>query len=236
MVTTSRGGGRDVYWASYYGQVVAEGTPWLDHSNSRVQAQNFATSLEGAGSLLGSRCLDVGCGWGQLTRLAADMGARQAVGMDIVPDLVEELRLRHPEQSWVCGSPDDRHVLASLGGFDVVFAIEVLQYVPFVDAVRVLWDAVLPGGRLVVLVPNGACPIVQRTQERFEHKYESPEVEDIERAIAVLPDVAASGIRSMAFGVDQSIAPYTVSPWGEPMRQEAVPNRLQFVVVREEQK
>jgi 2-polyprenyl-3-methyl-5-hydroxy-6-metoxy-1,4-benzoquinol methylase len=235
MASTSRGGGRDVYWATYYSDVVAQGTPWLDHSNSRVQAQGFALALEAAGSLLGVRCLDVGCGWGQLTRLAWDLGARQAVGMDIVADLVNELRRKHPDQSWVCGSPADSHILSSLGGFDVVFAVEVLQYVPFGDAVRLLWSSVLPGGRLVVIVPNGSCPIVQKTQARFEQKYESPEPRDITEAIATLSDVAHFAIRGLAFGPDQRINPYFVAPWGDTGHEGMVPNRLQFVVVREEQ-
>lgn len=235
MASTSRGASRDVYWATYYSDVVAQGTPWLDHSNSRVQAQGFALALEAAGSLLGLRCLDVGCGWGQLTRLAWDLGAQQTVGMDIVADLVNELRRKHPDQSWVCGSPADSQILASLGEFDVVFAIEVLQYVPFGDAVRSLWNSVRPGGRLVVIVPNGACPIVQRTQTRFEQKYESPEVGDIAEAVGTLTNVSHSAVRGLAFGADQRINPYYVTPWGDPEHDGMVPNRLQFVIVREEQ-
>src|SRR5215211_4363657 len=130
------------HWASYYRGVVEDGKPWLDYSNGRVQAQTFALALEGAGPVTGLRCLDVGCGWGQLTRVLGALGAAEPTGMDIVPDLITSLQETHPGQRWICGSPTDEALLESLGTFDVVFAVEVLQVVPFEPAVKALWKLV----------------------------------------------------------------------------------------------
>ena len=220
------------YWATYYRGVVEGGAPWLDYSNGRVQAQTFALALEGAGPVHGLRCLDVGCGWGQLTRVLGALGAVEPTGMDIVPELIAKLAESHPAYRWICGSPTDEALLATLGSFDVVFAVEVLQAVPIGPAVAALWQRVAPGGRLVGVVANGQCPIVQRTQQRFPDRYLGLDVAAVTSVIEQLGDVAAFGFRGMFFQEDQTLVPYRAGPWSTAPAWDDPPNRIQFVVQR----
>jgi SAM-dependent methyltransferase len=218
------------YWASYYRGVVKGGQHWLDYSNGRVQAQTFALALEAAGPVTGLRCLDIGCGWGQLTRLLGTLGAVEPTGVDIVPELIASLAETHPGYRWVCGSPTDVPLLESLSDFDVVFAIEVLQAVPLEPALRALWDRVVPGGRLVGVMANAACPIVQHTQERFPEKYHGLDVDTVRSVVGGLSDVDAFSLRGMFFQDDQRIAPYQAGPWETAPSWRTPPNRIQFVV------
>jgi 2-polyprenyl-3-methyl-5-hydroxy-6-metoxy-1,4-benzoquinol methylase len=218
------------YWATYYRDVVDDGQPWLDYSNGRVQAQTFALALEGAGPVTGLRCLDVGCGWGQLTRIVGGLGAPEPTGMDIVPELIASLQESHPGHRWICGSPTDEALLESLGQFDVVFAVEVLQVVPLEAAVMALWQRVAPAGRLIGVVANGSCPIVQRTEQRFPGKYLGLDVASVTSVIEQLDQVAAFGLRGMFFQEDQRLVPYQAGAWSTTPSWEDPPNRIQFVV------
>lgn len=232
MVVARNGGDREAYWRAYYSDVVAGRAPWLDYSNGRVQAQTLALALEAAGPLRDLRCLDVGCGWGQLSRLVAASGAREVTGMDIVPDLIDELRREHPGQRWVCGSPTDEGLLDGLGDFDVVFAVEVLHAVPFQPTLARLWRHVVPGGRLVGVVPSGDCPIAHRTMERFPGNYLAPAPATVREALADLASSAHADVRGLVFRPDQTATPYEAAPWGETARCGVVANRLQFVAVK----
>jgi SAM-dependent methyltransferase len=220
------------YWATYYRGVVDGGTPWLDYSNARVQAQTLALALEAAGPVHGLRCLDIGCGWGQLTRMLAAAGAVQPTGVDIVPELIAQLAAAHPGHRWACGSPTDDAFLEGLGDFDVVFAVEVLQVVPMAATVEALWRRVVPGGRLVGVVANGRCSIVQRTQQRFGDRYVGIDVDAVSAVLAQLPDVAAFAFRGMFFQQDQTLVPYRAGPWSAAPAWPEEPNRVQFVAQR----
>jgi hypothetical protein len=159
-------------------------------------------------------------------------GAAEVTGVDIVPELIAQLGAAHPGCRWTCGSPTDESLLAALGDFEVVFAVEVLQVVPMAATVDALWRRVVPGGRLVGVVANGRCPIVQRTQRRFPDRYIGIDVDAIAAVLAHLPDVASFGFREMAFQADQSLLPYRTGPWTTTPAWSEAPNRVQFVVQR----
>lgn len=102
------------------------------------------------------RLVDLGCGPGDLTaELAARLGAREALGVDSSPAMLEK-----------AAAHDGAHLSFELGdlatwhapdGVDLVFANASLHWVP--DHRRVLerWTASLrPGGQLGVQVPSNA--------------------------------------------------------------------------------
>ena len=220
------------YWATYYRGVVEGGAPWLDYSNGRVQAQTFALALEGAQHQgeLAPAASDVQAA--QAVHGAGALGAVEPTGMDIVPELIARLAESHPTHRWICGSPTDEALLASLDSFDVVFAVEVLQAVPIGPVVQALWRRVAPGGRLVGVVANSQCPIVQRTQQRFPDHYLGLDVSAVASVIEQLGDVAAFGFRGMSFQEDQRLVPYRAGPWDTAPAWDEPPNRIQFVVQR----
>jgi SAM-dependent methyltransferase len=153
-------------------------------------------------------------------------------GIDIVPDIVERHAACTPAIRWLCGSLQDAGFTTRLEQYDLVFLLEVLQYVPLAGTLEALWPHLAPGGRLIGVVPNKNCPIAARTRARFGPCYDPATVSQIEAAIDALPEAAVSAIRGLFFRDDQSVGPYDVSPWGTQARWTAPPNRLQFVVLR----
>jgi len=100
------------------------------------------------------RLADLGCGTGRLTaELAARLGAREAVGVDNSPAMLDEAAA-HARP----GVRFDRGDIAAWeapGAFDVVFSNAALQWVPDHPAVLGRWAASLaPGGQLAVQLPD----------------------------------------------------------------------------------
>jgi 2-polyprenyl-3-methyl-5-hydroxy-6-metoxy-1,4-benzoquinol methylase len=222
---------RERFWTEYFRGVFRSGSPWLDYSNAVVQIQTFAAALDAAGPVEGRRCLDVGCGRGQFARALLGLDAAAVTGVDIVPEVLQQQAVA-PAVQWLCGSVQDPELEGCLGRYDLVFLLEVLQYVPLGATLHTLWRHLLPGGRVVAVVPNAECPIVARARARFEVRYDPPTAAQIAAAVQALPGAAHWAIRGMFFREDQTLAPYEVSPWGMHHRHAAVPNRLQFVVLK----
>jgi SAM-dependent methyltransferase len=220
------------FWTEYYRSVHLQSQGWLDYSNELVQLQGFALALEAAGAISGRSVLDVGCGKGQFTRLMRDLGARPAIGMDLIAETIQQLRTEEPAITWMVGDVAQSAQLADCQACDLVFALEVLQYVPFAPALEQLWRLVRPGGRLIGLIPNRDCPIVAKPMARFKDRYLAVTCAEIAACLAGLPGVASWKLRGLRFAADQSIAPYQVSPWGGETAWEAPPNRFQFVAIR----
>jgi 2-polyprenyl-3-methyl-5-hydroxy-6-metoxy-1,4-benzoquinol methylase len=224
---------RREYWAKYYAGVAEDGRPALDYSNRRVQAQFFALTLEALGDCMGSRCLDVGCGLGELCKCLADLGASQVTGLDVVPELVEAARASRDDVRWICDNADDETALASLGLVDRISLVEVLQYLPSDRVLRSLWTHLAPGGRMVGIVPNANCPIVKSTVTKFGGKYVPLSEENLRETLTMLPELDASAMRGFVFLNDQRFLPYQVTTWDGTARRETVPNRLQFVAQKQ---
>ena len=110
--------------------------------------------LDQVGVAPGARCLDVGCGPGEVMRLLAERvgpsGSVTGVDLDgrIAAEAAEALRAEvDAEISFIEG---DVHSL-DLGSFDVVYVRLVLMHLADPVAVlRRLWELVAPGGVLVV--------------------------------------------------------------------------------------
>ena len=104
----------------------------------------------------GRRFLDVGCGPGLLTRLAASRGYR-AVGVDSDPDMVrtaeEQARERGSSATFRLGTVADLRERA--GSADVVAAASLLAVLADKEAgLRSLWSSVRPGGTLLIVEPT----------------------------------------------------------------------------------
>ena len=118
------------------------------------------------------------------------------------------------------------------GSYDIAFVLEVLQYVPLAEALGALWERLLPGGRIVGVVPNADCPIVSRTRARFGAKYAPPTLHQIDAVLQGCDELEHAAYRGLAFGGDQRLAPYEVSSWRTLPTWESEPNRIQFVAIK----
>jgi trans-aconitate 2-methyltransferase len=104
------------------------------------------------------RVVDLGCGTGELTRLAHErLGARETVGIDSSPAMLEKAALHAGGglsfRAGDAGAFDE-------GGFDVVLSNAALHWVPDHAALLARLSAALaPGGQLAFQVPmNEAHP------------------------------------------------------------------------------
>jgi len=99
---------------------------------------------------LGERVLDVGAGIGTFSELASD--GRAVVALEPDPELAPALRRRfegRPNVTVVEGTVED------VGGeFDSIICLNVLEHIrDDVTALRRFHDLLVPGGRLLLLVP-----------------------------------------------------------------------------------
>ncbi len=103
------------------------------------------------------RVLDVGCGAGALaTVLAGHAGRVDAV--DRSPEMVALARARVPAGVHVTAA-DVLDLALPRGGYDAVVSVSVLHHLPLEQSLRVLADAVRPGGVLaVVALPRSDLP------------------------------------------------------------------------------
>jgi len=204
----------------------------LDCSNERVHAQTIALALDAAGSVVGNRCLELGCGRGQLSCCLAALGADHLVAVDLIPAMIQENKVRHPQIQRMCSDISDQDSINQLGLFDRIFAVEVLQCVPFESTIQPFFEKLLSGGRLIRVVPNGECPIVARTVERFDGNYVPVVSAQIKTLFESCPKIEWWSCRGLGFAEDQRIAPCDPTAWTVDLCWHKPPNRLMFVATK----
>ncbi|MGW1141811.1 class I SAM-dependent methyltransferase [Streptomyces zhihengii] len=142
-----------------------EGVHWAEHPeryDGMMGAFN-APLFDAAGIAPADRVLDIGCGTGQTTRLAARLAPRgHAVGIDISAPMLERAR-RDAESEGLANvtfEQGDAQVHAFPGdGYDVLISRGgVMFFADLVAAFTHLRGALVPGGRLAFLGPQPGGP------------------------------------------------------------------------------
>lgn len=110
--------------------------------------------FEGLALRPGQRYLDVGCGNGYSVRWAAEVvgAAGRAAGIDLAPRMIERAKALSPSacEFHVAGFP--QHPFAP-SSFDALFTMEVLYYLPDLEAgLAAVQELLVPGGCVAVLV------------------------------------------------------------------------------------
>ncbi len=99
------------------------------------------------------RILDVGCGAGAFGKALKDRGAREVVGIEVVPDAYERARLVLDDA--ICASIENIELPFSDAYFDCVVCGDVLEHlVDPVVALRKLTRVLRPDGVIVISIPN----------------------------------------------------------------------------------
>lgn len=228
---------RKAYWEKHFSEQHADGamsgTRKLDFSNDRVRTQTYGWILEACGIVGGKRCLDAGCGTGEIALLLAALGG-EVEAFDIAPAAVSALQSEHPGIRWFVGDVGDVGSSQIAAQYDLIISSEVLQYVDAGQAIARMWPHLAPGGRLIGVVPYASCPIVQSVQKRFDDHYQGIALDTLRDLADSLPGVAQTWWRGAAFLDDQTLLPYGLSPWCTDFQApQTPPNRIQFVLLRE---
>ena len=112
----------------------------------------------------GDRVLDAACGTGDLALADAEAGAREVVGVDFSPRMLERARRKAPAIEWVQGDllalpfPDGSFDAATVG-----FGVRNVADLPL--ALRELARVLVPGGRVGILeitTPRGPLALFYR--------------------------------------------------------------------------
>ncbi|GAA2848450.1 hypothetical protein Acy02nite_01940 [Actinoplanes cyaneus] len=135
-------------------------------AQARLWSADTARLLDRLGLAPGERCLDAGCGPGETMRLMAERvgPSGEVTGIDVDPGIS---RLA-PGRVIVHDLTADEPVPG--GPYDLVHARLLLFHTPRqADVLRRLWDAVAPGGRLLVqdydMRPVGMNPVLDISEE-----------------------------------------------------------------------
>ena len=108
------------------------------------------------------KVLDVGSAYGGFLVAAAHAGAKDLVGIDVDPRLLDLAKLllsdHQVEARLEVADITDESLPDRLGTFDVVFCNDVLEHVKDLEqSARNLSRLLNPGGRLFLEIPNGAA-------------------------------------------------------------------------------
>jgi SAM-dependent methyltransferase len=99
-----------------------------------------------------TRALEIGCGVGYWTEYLQSRGVRSYLGNDITSISVTRLRERFPRYQFIEG--DAGAITLPPDAFDLVLMIDVTQHITddrgFARAIANVWNAVAPGGVLLV--------------------------------------------------------------------------------------
>ncbi|MDE3165510.1 MAG: methyltransferase domain-containing protein [Acidobacteriota bacterium] len=97
------------------------------------------------------RICDLGCGAGWLTGILSTLGP--TVGVDLSPAAVNQAAGLYPRAQFICS--DATQWNPEPGAFDIVVSQEVIEHIRNKeDYLRVVFQALRPGGYLILTTPN----------------------------------------------------------------------------------
>jgi len=102
----------------------------------------------------GDIVLDVGCGMGYLVKRLVPK-CKKVIGVDISEYAVRTCRKKYPSAKIIASSASNLEL--EKDSVDVIFAKEVIEHLESIECektLKILYDALKPGGRLILTTPN----------------------------------------------------------------------------------
>jgi len=159
-----RWGTRKWFATRYVHEGVDSPTAYFSHAVNGYQRFRHRHLGEWLSEALGDETvdtlLDIGCGTGALTaQLARQLSAERAVGVDFIPEAIEQGRIAYPDVEFLTGqlpALDFPHET-----FDVVIASEVLYYLGLAERLQAIGEIER------VLRPRGCLLFTSRLGTRY---------------------------------------------------------------------
>lgn len=151
----------------YYREVNEDTEQYAAHMAQHVR-QCFDRWLP---SSVETNALDIGCGMGFAMLALKSKGYRTVVGVDTDRSQIEACKRRNLEVELI----DDlaEYLGRNANRFNVITLLDVLEHIPQAQQISILKlirSALVPGGRLIVQVPNASSIIAPRWQyQDFTH-------------------------------------------------------------------
>ncbi|MGD9659530.1 MAG: class I SAM-dependent methyltransferase [Methylocystis sp.] len=117
-------------------------------------------SVESAlGDIVGAGAIDYACGTGHYSRLLKKLGAKSVLGVDVSPAMVAAAQQAESENPLgIVYKVSDAATITVFGSFDVATAVFLFNYAKDEQTLARMFESVaanvIPGGRLVAVVPN----------------------------------------------------------------------------------
>lgn len=111
------------------------------------------------GDVAGASAIDYACGTGHYSRLLKRLGAKNVLGVDLSPAMIETARQEENEKSLgIVYKVADAATMAVFGSFDVATAVFLFNYAEDEQTLNRMFQSVAanikPDARLVAVVPN----------------------------------------------------------------------------------
>jgi SAM-dependent methyltransferase len=192
--------------------------------------------FDGAAIEAGDRVLDVGCGAGATTRIAARLaGPGHALGVDISAPLLKRARASNADEGITNAAYErgDAQLYAfPPAGYDVVISRGgVMFFADHASAFRNLARALRPGGRLAFICPQPPGPESEESRALglFARLVDKPDAETVAAQTAMLSLSDPARIRAALRDYEQvTVTPGTIhTVWGRD-----VPDAVDFLLSR----
>ncbi len=159
---------------------------YVDHGASMLHAMEDATRFnrwmaDTVSPFIGQHVLEIGAGIGNLTRLLSP-ATREYIVTDVDPEYLMHvnglIRYRRNVTAALCDLSNPENFQPFRGRMDTVVCLNVLEHVEDdATGLRNIFSALVPGGRAVILVPQGA-PAFGTFDQVLGHfrRYSNPEL------------------------------------------------------------
>ena len=231
------------YWQRHFDQRADEyrgnHAQILDYRDQKIMDEIHDTVTEALTIPPNARILDVGCGFGDLAAkiLSRANGAKPGIFTVDISEKILKIAKKHFRKAADCRRESPRFVCADLSCvafrnnfFDIVIAIEVLQYTDPYRGISELMRITKKGGTILMCIPNKRDPIIKRAETRNRNTYRSVDIEHTAEWLNGIDEVHGIKIKPLVFAPDGEERIYREARFTNRLSAETAVTANRFVI------